>query len=368
MLWPTQNDQLHPMNKPFTNLKIVELATVLAGPSVGMFFAELGADVIKVENPNNPDVTRSWKLPNEKGDVSAYFSSVNYGKTYLKLNLKDKNDRAQLDTLLQDCDILLTNFKHGGVEKFNLDFETLHQAFPRLIVGQISGFKSNPKRTAFDVVVQAETGWMHMNGTPQSGPVKMPVALMDVLAAHHLKEGLLIALLEREKTEKGQFVETTLEEAGIASLVNQASNYLMTGHIPQPIGSQHPNIAPYGDTFTCVDGKDIVLAIGSDAHFEKLLSILGQVAEEVKQTFGTNQQRVANRVALIDFLTPLIKMHERDALLDELIAEGIPAGAIRSMDEVFENPVAQNLVLKETIGNEETKRIKSVIFSRNADN
>jgi crotonobetainyl-CoA:carnitine CoA-transferase CaiB-like acyl-CoA transferase len=350
------------MNQLGKQLKVIELATVLAGPSVGMFFAELGATVIKVENPNNPDVTRSWKLPNEKGAISAYFSSVNYGKDFIQLDLTDQQDCAELDTLLADTDILLTNFKYGGAAKFNLDFERLHHQFPKLIIGQISGFKSNPKRTAFDVVVQAETGWMHMNGTPDSGPVKMPVALMDVLAAHHLKEGLLLALLERSSTGRGKFVEVTLEEAGIASLANQASNYLMANHIPKPIGSQHPNIAPYGDTFTCADGKALVLAVGNNRQFNKLISILQADENRAIADFSTNQKRVQKRGELVDFLAPYFNQFSRDELLHQLIEEGVPAGAIRPLNEVFENPIAKKMVLHETINGEETSRVKTVLF------
>ncbi len=346
-------------------LKVIELATVLAGPSVGTFFAELGARVIKVENPKNPDVTRSWKLPDETGEISAYFSSVNYNKEHVKLNLTDPTDRDELDDLLKDADILLTNFKFGAAAKFNLAFEQLNEQFPKLIVGQISGFKSNPKRTAYDVVVQAETGWMYMNGTPESGPVKMPVALMDVLAAHQLKEGLLLALLERTATGKGKFVEVTLEEAGIASLANQASNYIMAGHIPQRIGSQHPNIAPYGDTFTCADGNQVVLAVGSDKHYFSLLDVLQTPNYSPLRQLTSNQKRVANREQLESGLQELISQFNRDNLLEDLLNHGIPAGAIRSLDEVFESNAAKDMILHEEINGERTARVKSVAFSMN---
>ena len=183
----------------FNNLKVVELASVLAGPSVGMFFAELGAQVIKVEHPEHPDVTRSWKIASENKEesASAYFSSINYKKEYIHLNLNKENDHFQLIELLKDTDILLTNFKKGDVEKFNLTDDLLLEVNPRLIHGKISGFGSDSDRVAYDLILQAETGFMSMNGTEDSGPVKMPVALIDVLAAHQLKEGILCALLER---------------------------------------------------------------------------------------------------------------------------------------------------------------------------
>ncbi len=354
------------LQSTFNGLKVIELAGVLAGPSVGMFFAELGAHVLKIENGTaGGDVTRSWKLPTETESVSAYFSAINYKKDYLSLNLKTAQDLAHLFNLLKEADVLLTNFKAGSAAKFQLDFASLHAKFPKLIIGQISGFKSNPKRTAFDVVVQAETGFMYMNGTPQSAPIKMPVALMDVLAAHQLKEGLLIALLQRQKTGLGSFVETNLEQAGIASLVNQASNYLMQNYIAQPMGSAHPNIAPYGDTFVCKDQSKIVLAIGSDAQFAKLIDLLGADKNPNVKNYCTNKQRVTNRTELVELLTPYFSNINRDDILNECIKNQIPAGAIRAMDEVFENPAAQELVREETIEGVKTKRVSSIAFTIN---
>lgn len=355
------------MNAPFSGLKVIELATVLAGPAVGMFFAELGAEVLKIENPENKDVTRSWKLPNEKGNVSAYFSAVNYGKKYSALNLKDAADRKTLDALLGDADFLITNFKAGDAEKFNLTYAALKAKFPRLIVGQISGYTSAPQRKAFDVVLQAETGFMFMNGTPDSGPVKMPVALIDILAAHQLKEGLLIALWQREKNGLGALVSASLEESALASLANQASNYLMAGHVPQRMGGAHPNIAPYGDIFTCADQQHIVLAVGSNPHYASLLELLEAPANSILHQLNTNQQRVVQRPVLIDALQQLIQQKNSEDLLATLEHKGIPAGAIKPLNAVFENSAAQNMVLEETIDGEHTKRMSTIAFRISKD-
>lgn len=350
--------------QPFAHLKVIELATVLAGPSVGMFFAELGAQVVKVENgTQGGDVTRSWKLPAETENVTAYFSAINYKKKYIDINLRKPKGLTELYELLADADILLTNFKSGSARNLGLNFSVLHANFPKLIVGQISGFKSVPSRTAYDVVVQAETGFMHMNGTPNSGPIKMPVALMDVLAAHQLKEGLLIALLQRAQTGLGSFVESNLEQAGIASLANQASNYLMQNHVAQRMGSQHPNIAPYGDTFVCADEKAIVLAIGSDEQFLKLLEIVGANKNKKLSALQSNAQRVQQRMLLVKALAPYFKKHSRDAILERCLAYQIPAGAILSMDEVFENPAAIELIREEWIDDVLTKRVSSIAFT-----
>jgi crotonobetainyl-CoA:carnitine CoA-transferase CaiB-like acyl-CoA transferase len=231
----------------FKGLKVVELAGVLAGPAVGMFFAELGAEVIKIENPESGgDMTRHWKLPTEKKSrrTSAYFSAVNYRKTYLFLSFKRKEDRKKIIDLVKEADIVLTNFKAGSAAKYGLDYPSLKKVNAQLIYGEISGFISNPDKVAFDLVLQAETGFMYMNGTPNSGPVKMPVALIDILAAHQLKEGILLALLKRNNTGKGSKISVSLEKSALSSLANQASNFLMEAHIPQPMEVYTPTLPP----------------------------------------------------------------------------------------------------------------------------
>src|SRR5690606_7787629 len=178
------------------DLKILDFSSVLAGPAVGTFFAELGAEVIKIENKTaGGDVTRQWKLENENPEstVSAYFSSVNYGKKYRQLDVFDAADFKELENLIADCDVFITNYKSSSLEKMGLDNAAISKKFPEIIYGQITGFESESTRAAYDVVIQAETGFMAMNGTPENAPLKMPVAFMDLLAAHQLKEGLLLA-------------------------------------------------------------------------------------------------------------------------------------------------------------------------------
>lgn len=351
--------------KPFQNLKIIDFSSVLAGPAVGTFFSELGAEVIKVENKTaGGDVTRQWKLSEEdaQSHVSAYFSSVNYGKSYRQLDVFADDDRAELEELIAHCDIFITNYKTSSLQKMGLDPETLRQKFPQLIYGRITGFESDPNRVAYDVVIQAEAGYMFMNGTPETAPVKLPLAFMDLLAAHQLKEGLLVALLKKAQSEKGSTVSVSLEAAALASLANQASNYLMAGHIPQPIGSLHPNIAPYGEVFQSQDGLPIVMAIGSDGQFQKLCSILGspQIATDVQ--FASNPERVKNRVELHKALSPWFAKQSREKLMAQFIAQNVPAGAVKNMREVLESDFAQSMVLDEVIENEKTRRVKSVAF------
>jgi crotonobetainyl-CoA:carnitine CoA-transferase CaiB-like acyl-CoA transferase len=284
-------------------------------------------------------VTRSWKLATEKTtDISAYFSSVNYKKTYQQLNLSTANDRSELLSLLSNADIFISNFKKGDAEKFELTPEILHAINPRLIIGKITGFGDESDRVAYDLILQAETGYMSMNGTTASGPTKMPVALIDVLAAHHLKEGILIALYNRLQTNKGAVVSVSLYDAAIASLANQAANFLMAGHVPQRIGSLHPNIAPYGEYFICSDGGRLVLAIGNNKQFEALLEVLGLPDIGLDPKFSENPDRVKNRKELANKLQEACSRFTLDSLIKNLISSGVPAGSIKNLDDVLNDP------------------------------
>lgn len=348
-----------------SQLKVIELASVLAGPDVGMFFAELGANVIKVENKNTGgDATRKWKLSseNKKTNVSAYFSSVNWNKEYLFLDLTKDKDRNQVYELIKDADIVITNYKPGDDVKLKVDYKTLQKYNPSIIYGEITGYGSSSKRAAYDVVLQAETGFMFMNGTEESGPIKMPIALIDILAAHQLKEGILLALLKKERTGKGALVEVSLYDSALASLKNQATNWLMEQHIPQAIGSLHPNIAPYGETFTTLDNKLIVLAIGNNQHFNLLLDSLDASHLTKEAQYSTNQLRVINRKELYKDLTPYFKCKSRNELMGQFLEKNIPVGAINNIKEVFEQPEAQQLILEENIEGIPTKRVKTAIF------
>jgi len=353
------------METLFAGTRVLDLSTVLAGPSVATFFAELGATVIKVENPRSKgDVTRSWKLSSEnaQSDISAYFASVNYRKSYVWIDISTSESRPQLEELIRTSDIIITNFKEGDDRKFTLTSEDVHSVQPKAIIASLKGFQSNASRVAYDVVLQAECGFMFMNGTEQSGPLKMPVALIDVIAAHQLKEGILCALLRRVETGKGSTVRVTLEEAALSALANQASNYLMAGHIAQAAGSLHPNIAPYGETFRCSDNKRLVLAVGSDVQFNRLCEVVG--LEEFKNDvrFSTNQSRVVNRQDLADALQTAFEHNTREHWMQHLIDGAIPAGAIRSMDEVMESGAAQKMIREENISEQPTRRMSSIAF------
>jgi crotonobetainyl-CoA:carnitine CoA-transferase CaiB-like acyl-CoA transferase len=329
------------------DIRVLELASVLAGPSVGQFFAELGAQVIKVENSKTGgDVTRSWKGTGEQtDDRSAYFCSVNWGKKSIALDLSIAEERKVVHQLAASSDIVIASYKPGDAEKLGVAYQQLVANNPALIYGQISGYGANDPRVGYDAVVQAEAGFMFMNGEPGGSSLKMPVALIDILAGHQLKEGLLVALLNKSKTGKGSLVEVSLIQTAIASLANQASNYLVAGKIPQKQGSAHPNIAPYGDVFTTRDGKQVLLAIGNDKQFKTLCDLLGEPLIAQQPPFTTNELRVANRPMLYTLLAELIEKQSAARLLPALYDAKIPAGIIQDLAQAFATPQAQQLLV-----------------------
>lgn len=330
----------------WSKITVIELANVLAGPSVGQWLAELGATVIKVENPTTRgDVTRSWKLSNEDhaSDTPAYFTSINWGKKSLGLNMKTSESRGILDRLFESADVVLASFIPGQTAVLGLDPRGICQRYPKLIWAAINGYGPDQPRAAYDAIVQAESGYTYMNGTP-GHTSKMPVALMDVLAAHHLKEGILLALLERQQTGKGGMISVSLLESGISSLVNQASNWLNAGHLPQPKGSDHPNIVPYGTQFSCRNDEKIVLAVGSDKQFRLLCEVLGQ---PVPIGFQTNPERVAARAKVISWVQQLLEDRDRTQILEELNRLKVPAGAVKNMKEVFASDQTTQLLISD---------------------
>jgi crotonobetainyl-CoA:carnitine CoA-transferase CaiB-like acyl-CoA transferase len=342
------------------NLKVLELASVLAGPQVGSFFAELGATVTKVENKTTGgDVTRKWKLPSEDSasKISAYYASTNHNKNILLIDYNDPKELNEVRQLIANTNIIIANFKAGAAQKFGLDYESVKKINPEIIYGEITGFGPTSKRTAYDVILQAETGYISMTGNSNDGMAKLPVAFIDLFAAHQLKEGLLVTLLEDRKPA---LVSVSLYDSAIASLVNQASNFLMENHIPQPIGTMHPNIAPYGDIFYTKDELPLLFAIGSNKQFETLLKILNL---ESSDEFDSNLKRVKNRDRINRILAPAVQKYTRHELLETCHKLAVPAGAVYNLEEVFEQPKSQKLILEEDFEGISSRKVKSVVFS-----
>ena len=351
-----------PTNQIFKDLKIVELASVLAGPAVGQFFAELGATVIKIENrKTGGDVTRKWKLPkeNKESEFSAYYHSTNWGKESLMLDLSDESENLAAQNLITQSDIVIANFKSGSAEKLNMDYGFLKKRNPKLIYANINAYGENDDTPGFDVLLQAETGFLFMNGEPDRPPVKMPVALIDILAAHQLKEAILIALLKRKETGEGSYVSVSLAKSAMAALANQASNWLNVGHIPQRMGTQHPNISPYGDIFKTKDEMEIILAVGTEKQFSDLCGILNLLEIKNDERFNQNNERVKNRKELNNILQKAFLNFDQAFLLNQFRFKKVPAGIIRNMEQVFEMPIAQEMILENKHGG---KCVRTVAF------
>jgi len=348
--------------EPFRGLRVIELANVLAGPAVGMFFAELGAEVIKIENIlTGGDVTRTWKLSSEnpQTEISAYFSTVNWGKRSVALDLTDVADLFELYRLVSAADIVLTSYKPGDAEKLKVDYASLKSINPGIIYGQITGYGQEDSRVGYDAVIQAESGFARINGTKESGPLKMPVALMDILAAHHLKEGILVALYKKERTGTGDLISVSLFDAAVTSLANQAVNWLVAGFLPQRIGSEHPNIVPYGSVFITRDDHELIVAVGTEKQFIGLCIALNIPELVERHEFSSNQMRVANKTALLEILREAFKEFTLQEILHRLHQRQVPAGAIRTIEEVFSLPESQKLILT----NGTQKGLKTIGFS-----
>lgn len=332
------------MSAPLAGIRVLELANVLAGPSCGQFLAELGADVLKLEPPQG-DVTRTWLLPDEQPDArrSAYFCAANWGKQSRCLDLGDLASREALFAMLADADILLMSYKPGDAARFGLAAADLRTRFPRLIIGEISGYGSHDPRVGYDAILQAEAGFTYLNGNNTNDFHKMPVALVDLLAAHQLKQGLLLALYERERTGSGKLVQVALLDAAISSLANQATNYLVAGKVPQPMGSEHPNIVPYGSMYSCKDGEKLVLAVGTDKQFAALCQLLGIA---LKPGWQHNAERVKARDAVNQVLAEAISQWAITELLVRCQQLHIPCGRVNQMDAVMALAEERGLVLR----------------------
>lgn len=336
----------------FAGLRVVELASVLAGPAVGQFFAELGAEVIKVENLSaGGDVTRSWRSQGEEtDDRSAYFCSVNWGKKSIAVDLKASAGKEIVYELVKMADIVIASYKPGDAEKLGMDYTTLLGFKTDLIYGMITGYGSKNPRVGYDAVIQAESGFMFMNGEPGGPSLKIPVALMDVLAGHQLKEGLLLALLYKARTGNGQFVEVSLLQSALASLANQGSNWLVANKLPRKSGSAHPNIAPYGDLFLCADNKEILLAVGSDRQFMELCKVLSITELSDNEQYRMNSSRVAHRESLNILLRARISTFQATELCESLKKVNVPAAIIQNIQEALVAPEAKSLFLESEEG------------------
>jgi crotonobetainyl-CoA:carnitine CoA-transferase CaiB-like acyl-CoA transferase len=352
-------------NLPCKDILVLEIASVLAGPLVGMFFAELGARVIKVENQiTRGDSTRHWRNPSEDktDDRSSYFISANAGKESIVLDFNNQEDMLLLRRVIKKADIMITNFKSGDDTKFGLTYGECSTLNPTLIYASISGYGQNDTRAGYDAVVQAESGFMSINGQPNSPPTKLPVALIDVLTAHQMKEAILLALLQRQESGIGSYLHTSLIDTALSSLANQVSNALNTSFQPRQSGSDHPNIVPYGTLFRTSDNQQVLFAVGTDKQFRLLCTILELEEVAYDDRFATNDMRVKNKQVLLPIIESAVRLRESGALLKECELHSIPVGLVQSVNQAVESERARDLIIT---AEQKAKTIRSFVAQSN---
>ncbi len=352
--------------KPLAGLKVLELARILAGPWAGQVLADLGATVIKVESPNGDD-TRTWGPPfvERDGDRSAaYFHSCNRGKMSVTADIKTEEGRELVRDLAAGADVLIENFKVGGLAKYGLDYGTLSSLNPGLVYCSITGFgQTGPyaERAGYDYLIQGMSGLMSITGAPDGPPQKVGVAIMDLYAGLYSVIAIQAALAARSTTGRGQHIDMSLLDAGTATLANQAMNFLATGTSPSRMGNQHPNIVPY-EVFPVADG-DIIIAAGNDAQFERLCRVLERDDLLIGTAHKTNAARVTNRSTLVPRLMDSTRKWKKAKLLSLLKDAGVPASPINSIGEAFGDPQVQYRGLE--IENEGVKGLRTPILFGN---
>src|SRR6266480_1885226 len=332
------------MAGPLAGVHVLELARILAGPWAGQILADLGADVVKVERKGTGDDTRGWGPPfveaADGGHLgAAYFHATNRGKRSIELDFESEDGRRIVKKLAARSDVLIENFKVGGLAKFGLDYASLSQDNPRLIYCSVTGFgQTGPyaSRAGYDLMAQGMGGIMDLTGTPDGEPQRAGVPVADIFTGIYSVVGILAALIERGRTGRGCQVDTALVDSQVGVLANQALNFLVSGKVPKRIGNAHPNIVPY-HVFPVADGH-IIIATGNDSQFAKLCAVLGEPELAKDPEYLVNKDRLKNRKQLIDHLSGITKKFKRDDLLDKLEAVGVPAGPINDLDQVFEDP------------------------------
>ncbi len=327
--------------QPLAGLKVIELARVLAGPLAGQTLADLGAEVIKVESPQGDD-TRQWGPPfirHDGAETAAYFHCCNRGKKSVVIDFRTPQGQAQVRRLVADADILIENFKVGGLAKYGLDYASLATLNPRLIYCSITGFGQDGPyagRAGYDYIIQGMSGLMSVTGDPAGQPQKVGVAVTDIFTGIYACTGILAAVHQRQATGKGQHIDMALMDVATAIMSNQAMNYLATGTAPQRLGNAHPNIVPY-QVFDCADGY-IIVASGNDGQYRAFCQLLGLSELATHPDYATNADRLAHREALTALLSAQTVTWSKADLLAACEAHGVPAGPINDMAETFADP------------------------------
>jgi crotonobetainyl-CoA:carnitine CoA-transferase CaiB-like acyl-CoA transferase len=320
-----------PRSGPLAGLLVADFSRILAGPYATMLLADLGADVVKVEGPSGDD-TRTWQPPVRDG-VSTYYLGVNRNKRSVALDLKDADDRAAALELARRADVLIENFRPGGLARFGLDYDTVAEGNPGVVYASISGFGSGPEGArlpGYDLIVQAISGLMSLTGSPDSEPYRAGISVFDVMAGLHATIGVLAALNRRQETGRGQHVEVNLLSSALSGLVNQSSAFVAGGVVPHRMGNSHPSLFPY-EPLPCADG-DLIITAGNDGQFRKLCEVLGVPDLPDDLRFARNQDRTANRDELRPLLVERLRTRPKLDWFRDIIAAGVPCGPINTVD------------------------------------
>jgi len=339
---------------PLKGLKVIELARILAGPWIGQTLADLGAEVLKVEAPEGDD-TRRWGPPfverplpdGGMEKVAAYFHAANRGKSSITCDFSNEADLERLKTLISDADVLVENFKVGGLEKFGLDYKTLSALNPRLVYASVTGFGQTGPRAAqpgYDFLIQGMSGIMDLTGDPDGEPQKVGVAWIDIFTGLYGVIGIQAALAERARSGKGQQVDLSLLDCGIGVLANQASSYLIGDRLPTRLGNAHPSIVPY-QVFPAANGH-LIIACGNDRQFIALCRALGMDALAQNTDYATNPARVENRAALCPLISKKTATYTKADLIALLEKSGVPAGPINTVAEALSDPQTKSREMK----------------------
>jgi crotonobetainyl-CoA:carnitine CoA-transferase CaiB-like acyl-CoA transferase len=340
------------MHKPLAGIRILDLSRILAGPWCSQHLADLGAEVIKVEHPERGDDTRSWGPPylNEAHEA-AYYLSANRGKRSIAIDIAHPEGQALIRELVPSCDVVLENFKVGGLKRYGLDYESLKQIKPDLIYCSITGFGQNgpyANRAGYDFLLQGMGGLMDITGRPDGepggGPMKVGVAVVDLFTGMYAATSILSALLGRNRTGEGTWIDVALMDVQVGVLANQGLNYLTSGKSPSRLGNSHPNIVPY-QAFATEDGH-IILAVGNDAQFQRFCEVAGVPLLASDDRFATNRSRVQNRELLIPQVERLLRAKPSNFWLEVLEKESVPCGPINSIEQVFADPQVQHRGMK----------------------
>ncbi len=348
---------------PLAGVKVLELARILAGPWAGQVFADLGAEVIKVEAPAGDD-TRSWGPPfveglGEDNPSAAYFHGCNRGKRSVTVDFRTPEGQEIIHRMAAEADIVLENFKVGGLAKYSLDYKSLKAVNPHLVYCSITGFGQDgpyAPRAGYDFMIQGMGGIMDLTGQPDGEPTKVGVAFADIFTGLYSVIGVLAALRHRDLTGEGQHVDMALLDAQVGVLANQAMNYLVSGKSPTRMGNAHPNIVPY-QVFPASDGH-LIIAVGNDKQFVKLCTILGADDLAANPAYADNRGRVADRDRLVARIADCTRAFARDDLLARLAEAHVPAGPINSVAEVFDDPQVRHRGMRVDLPGGETGAVE----------